>query len=316
MKKALLCVHRYPDGSQSRLRQSIAEVHELDPSKIVCGNGSEDLIGLLVRAYVAPGDELLLSENHFVMCRIYGLAQGADVVLAPERDFTVDVDALLERVGPRTRMVALANPNNPTGTCLRADEIRRLHANLPPSVILLLDGAYAEYVMETGFDAGAGLVEAFQNVVMTRTFSKIYGMAGLRVGWAYCPLSIIDAVQRIRTPFNTNAVAMAGAAAAVRDQTHIARVRQHTADWQRRIYRELQDMGLSVVPSTTNFYLIVFDGSEHRSAAGAAGALEAAGIAPRPANPSAAGYDALRITVGTDAENEAVLETLRAYMRA
>lgn len=314
MRDALDRVHRYPDGSQSALREAIAEVHELDPSMIVCGNGSEDLIGVLIRAYVAPGDELLLSDNHFVMCRIYGLAQGADVVTAPERDFAMDVDALLGRVGPRTRMVALANPNNPTGTCLPESEIRRLQSDLPQSVLLLLDGAYAEYVMEPDFDAGARLVESSPNVVMTRTFSKIYGLAGLRIGWAYCPLPIVDAIQRIRAPFSANAVAMAAATAAVKDQAHVERARRHTADWQQSIRHELQLMGLRVVPSTTNFYLILFDNCENKTAAGAAAALEASGIAPRPADPSGADDSALRITVGSDAENEAVLEILRAYM--
>ena len=313
MRQALERVHRYPDGSQSALREAIAEVHQLDPSLIVCGNGSEDLIGVLIRAYVAPGDELLLSENHFVMCRIYGLALGADVVTAPERDFVMDVDALLARVGPSTRMVVLANPNNPTGTYLPADEVRRLLDNLPEAVMLLLDGAYAEYVTKTDFDAGASLVESRRNVVMTRTFSKIYGLAGLRVGWAYCPPSVIDAIQRVRAPFSTNAVAAAAAAAAVQDQAHVAAVRRHTADWQTRIRDELQPLGLTVVPSVTNFYLMLFDGCGDKTAAGAAAALEASGIAPRPADPSGAD-DALRITVGTDEENEAVLETLHAYM--
>jgi histidinol-phosphate aminotransferase len=312
-EKTRAVLHRYPDGAQAALREAIAEVHGLDAGMIVCGNGSEELIGLMVRAYINDGDELLLSENHFVMCRIYGLAQGARVVTAPERDFVTDVDAVLERVGPRTRIVALANPNNPTGTYISREEIQRLHAALPPDVMLLLDGAYAEYVTAPDYDAGAELVRAADNVVMTRTFSKVYGLAGLRIGWAYCPLHVIDAVQRIRTPFNTNSAALAAAAAAVRDQDHVTEMREHTARWQQRIREELMTVGLRVVPSWANFYLVVFDDCPGKNAQGAADALQANGIVPRAVG-GGGDHDVLRITVGTDDENQAVLDALRRYL--
>lgn len=314
MTRVLNDVNRYPDGTQSVLREAIAEIHELDPAMVVCGNGSEDLIGVLTRAYLSPGDELVLSENHFVMCSIHARTQGADIVVAPERDYHADPDAMLDRVGPRTRMVALANPNNPTGTYLPFDTVRRLHEKLPDSVILLLDGAYAEYVTAADYDAGAGLVESADNVVMTRTFSKIYGLAGLRIGWAYCPPAIVDSIGRVRAPFTANTVAMAAATAAVRDQAHVDALRRHTARWRDTIKDELEGLGLRVLPSQTNFYLILFEGAAGKHAAQAAAALEAAGIAPRPADVSGQGDDALRITIGTDEENEAVLEVLRRYM--
>ncbi len=178
-------LNRYPDASQSALRTAIAEVHGLDAARIICGNGSDELIQMVIRAYAAAGDEVLLSENGFVMCKIHAHAQGATVVKAPERDDRVNVDALLARVSSRTRVLCIANPNNPTGTYLNAAEVKRLHASLPSGVMLLLDGAYAEYATAADYEAGERLVEGNSNVVMTRTFSKIYGLPALRIGWAY-----------------------------------------------------------------------------------------------------------------------------------
>ena len=207
-------LHRYPDGAQEDLRQALAQTYGLSSEGIICGNGSEELIGLLIRAYVGDGDEIVLSENHFMMCPIYGRTQGARIVLADESDYRVDVDAMLGCVTPATRMVIVANPNNPTGTYIPASEIRRLQRALPAHVLLLLDGAYSEYVVAEDYEDGSGLVAEYDNVVMTRTFSKIHGLAGLRIGWAYAPAHVIDALQRIRTPFNTNRAALAAAAEA------------------------------------------------------------------------------------------------------
>lgn len=306
-------LNRYPDGAQTELREAIGEVHGLDPARIVCGNGSDELIQLVIRAYVSAGDEVLLSENGFLMCEIHARAQGAAVVKAPEREDRVDVDALLARLSPRTRVLCLANPNNPTGTYLRDSEIRRLHAALPGGVILLLDGAYAEYVTRADFDAGATLVETSRNVVMTRTFSKIYGLPALRIGWAYCPAPVLDAVQRIRSPFNANAAAMAAAAAAVRDQAWIDRIREHNAAWLERIAETLRQVGLQVLPSVANFYLIRFPKGGDMDARTAADFLIANGIIPRPVSAQDAGLE-LRITVGTDEENAAVLDALQRYV--
>ena len=307
-------LHRYPDGAQTALRQAIAQVHGLEAEGIVCGNGSEELIGLLTRAFLKPGDNMVISENHFVMCRIYGLAQGAEVLLAPEKDFVSDIDAILDSVGPETRMVALANPNNPTGTYVSSDEVHRLHEQLPENVLLILDGAYAEYVGKPDYDPGADLVRTSSNVVMTRTFSKIYGLAGLRIGWAFCPPLVLDAVQRIRTPFNANGAAMAAATAAVNDQAYVERIRVHTEQWQKTIHQQLTGLGLRVIPSVANFYLVVFDGCTGKHAAGAAATLESHGIVPRPVGPAGAQHDVLRITVGTDSENQAVLDAMSEYM--
>jgi histidinol-phosphate aminotransferase len=308
-------LHRYPDGAQTELRQAIAEVHGLEPGMIICGNGSEEVIGFVIRCYTGAGDQLLLSENHFEICRNYALAVGGQVVTAPEQDFVTRVDALLERVTARTRVVAVANPNNPTGTYIAAAEVRRLHAQLPPDVILLLDGAYAEYVTARDFDAGADLARDHDNVIMTRSFSKMYGLAGLRIGWGYASPAIIDVLQRLRVPFNANAAAMAAATAAVRDRDWVVRARAHNARWLATITDELTALGLHVVPSMANFYLLVFDDCPGKTAAEAARALHDRGIIPRPVG-GAAGtdHDVLRITVGNDEENAAVLDVLRHYL--
>jgi len=308
-------LHRYPDGAQQDLRRAIAESYELDERQILCGNGSEEIIGMLIRAYVSAGEELLLSENHFMMCPIYARTQGAGVVIAPERNFTVDVDELLARVTPQTRMVAVANPNNPTGTYLPFDEICRLHAALPSHVVLLLDAAYAEYVLEEDYEAGARLVAEHGNVVMTRTLSKIYGLAGLRIGWAYCRPHVIDVLQRIRTPFNTNRAGLAAAAAAVRDREYLQTVRTRNHHELQLMLEELRRLGLRVVPSVTNFYRVDFAGLPGRTALAAAQFLEARGVIPRPLR-SDSRDNALRLTVGTAEENAIALGALQAYLES
>lgn len=300
---------RYPDGSQMALRKAIGEAHQLPPEQILCGNGSAELIDLFIRTYVGPGEELLLSQHHFEMCPIFGHAQAAKVVIAPEVNYRTDVKALLAHVNENTKMVALANPNNPAGTYISRDELHELHQGLPEGCVLLLDDAYAEYVTAPDYDCGTELVTASSNVVMTRTFSKIYGLAALRIGWAYCSPSVFEQVQRIRTPFNANAAAMAAAAAAVADQDYVEFLRDHNARWQQKIHAELARLGLTVVPSVANFYLIDFTDHDSLSSDQVAAFLETEGIIPRPVT-AGGGADVLRITVGTDSENEAVLTAL------
>ena len=303
-------LHRYPDGSQASLRQAIAKAHGIDADRIVCGNGSEEIIGLLIRCYLGKGDELLLSENHFIMCSIYGKGQCANIVLAPETDFMIDVGAMLERITDKTRMIIIANPNNPTGTCLPAAEIRRLIEAVPEDIMIVLDGAYAEYVERQDFDPGTAWVTSGNNVVMTRTFSKIYGLAGLRIGWGYGPAAIIEVINRLRTPFNASGPALAAAAAAISDHAHIKRVREHNTRWLARFHEAFTDLGVTVAPSVANFYLMDFNHCPGKSAEEAGAHLEAHGIIPRPGG----GDKYLRITVGNEAENKAVLKTLTAYL--
>ena len=307
-------LNRYPDGAQYALRQALAEVHNLDVDRIICGNGSEELLGLLIRAHLGEADELLLTENHFIMCPVYGRTQGADIVLAPEVDCRVSVSSILGRVSDKTRMVIIANPNTPTGTCISSREVKRLHGNLPENVLLIIDGAYMEYMVTDDAAACLGLVAESENIVITRTFSKIYGLAGLRVGWAYCPAHVIDTLQRIRSPFNTNSAALAAATAAVRDIEYTNSIRDKNANSLRQIRAALTAVGLRVTPSVTNFYLISFAGNENKNAADAAQYLESRNIMPKPVN-RADTEDVLRITVGNDSENDAVITALTEYMR-
>jgi histidinol-phosphate aminotransferase len=304
-------LNRYPDGSQQELREAISRVYGLDAERIICGNGSDELILLVVRAYLRPGDEALMSENGFIMSNIHSIAQGAELVIAPEKKYRIDVDAMLDRVTEKTRFCTVANPNNPTGTYLSDSEMRRLHAGLPENCLLLIDNAYAEYVDQEDFESGARLVDEFENVVMTRTFSKIYGLSGMRIGWAYCPAEMISVLQRIRTPFNANGPAMAAAAAAVLDTEFVRSIKEQNNHSLLKISQELTRLGIEVIPSTTNFYLLRFDPQSGKSGTEAAAFLQSRGIIPRPAG----GSDVfLRITVGLNHENDAVIEALTEYM--
>ena len=306
-------LNRYPDGAQYELRQSLAQVHGLDIDRIICGNGSEELLGLLVRAYLEETDEILLTENHFIMCTVYAGTQGASIILVPEQNNRINVASVLMRVSARTRVVIVANPNVPTGSCLTGAEIRELHNGLPEQVLLVIDGAYMEYAEPAIAAACAALVDGSENVVMTRTFSKIYGLAGLRVGWAYCPAHIIEVMQRIRSPFNANAAALAAAAAAVRDVEYTRSIRDKNAVALRRITNALTAVGIHVIPSVANFYLVGFADSGPKNAAAAAAYLKAKYIVPGPLIRSG-NQETLRISVGNDSENDAVIKALTEYM--
>jgi histidinol-phosphate aminotransferase len=307
-------LYRYPDGAQDELRQAIAATFGLRVDGIVCGNGSDELLQLLIRAYVRPGDEVVFSRHSFAMAIVHATAQGATVVIAEEPWLRPDADSMLNAVTAKTRVVILASPNNPVGQYIPRDELLRLRSSLPPDVLLIIDSAYADYVLAADFESGQSLVDAGSSTVMTRTFSKLYGLAGLRIGWAYAPPNIVDAVQRIRTPFNASADAMAAAAAAVRDVTYSAFVRDYNGAELRRISAAILALGAAIefVPSYANFYLLRFVDGVH-TPEGAAAALERNGIIPRPV--AAGGPEhCLRITVGLNHENDAVLRVLRDYM--
>jgi histidinol-phosphate aminotransferase len=303
---------RYPDPSQSRLRAAIGEVYGIEPERVVCGNGSDELLSLLIRAYTGPGDELILSQYCFGMCYTHGYVQGVDVVVSPEADCRISVREILTRVTPRTRMVILASPNNPCGTYLPATELKRLHAGLPPGVMLVLDAAYAEYVLAGDYDSGISLARDAANVVVTHTFSKLYGLAGLRIGWGYGPPEVIEILNRIRTPFNANAAALAAAEAAVLDREHFAFVREHVRLWRERLIEECTALGIKVVPSVTNFILLILP-EGRRNATAAAAHLKARSIIPRPLG-AGGPENALRITIGLESDNLAVIAALREFM--
>jgi len=306
-------IHRYPDGGSEALRRTIARHYGLDVERIVCGNGSDELIGLLTKAYAGPGDEVLYSRHGFLMYPIAATAAGAKPVTAPEHDLTADVDALLKAVTPKTRIVFLANPNNPTGTYLSSDEVGRLHAGLPKSVLLVIDAAYAEYVQRNDYEPGIALVEASQNVVMTRTFSKIYALGGLRVGWAYLSAPVADVLNRVRNPFNLNAAAQAAAVAALDDVAATDRAREHNDIWLPWLSRELTALGLTVNPSVGNFLISRFPTEPGKTAADAFEFLKSRGILTR----KIAGYglpEWLRIGIGTEAEMRAVVKAVAEFL--
>ena len=306
-------LHRYPDGAAQELRETIARVEELDPARIVCGAGSDELIALLVRGYAGPGDEVLHSEHGFLMYPIAARTAGASPIAAPERDLRADVDALLERVTARTRLLFLANPNNPTGSYLAEAELRRLRAGLPERVLLVIDSAYAEYVTEDDYGSGAGLVEAFDNVVMTRTFSKIHGLAALRLGWAYCPPAVAGVLNRLRGPFNVSQAAQAAGVAALDDREHVAQSRRHNARWRAWLMERLAALHLHPFPSAANFVLVRFPDHPERSADAALAYLKENSILVR----ALAAYglpDCLRVTIGTEAEVRATAEALEGFV--
>ena len=304
---------RYPDGAQNDLRAAIGDVFNLDENRVVCGNGSEELQLLLTRAFLSPGDEVIASEYCFVMGKIHARAQGAKVITAPEPDYHPSVDEILSRTTPKTRMIMLASPNNPVGDYMRRADLIKLVENAPTDVLIIYDGAYGDYVTASDYEAGFSLADWAPNLIVTRTFSKLYGLAGLRIGWMYCDPAIIDPVQRIRTPFNTNIAALAAAEAAVRDAAYAKKILDHNAHWLKRIKKELTGLGIFVFPTVANFYLLSFDGRDGRTAEKAAEFLMSRGIIPRPV--SAGGpVGCLRITVGLDYENEAVLEALTEFM--
>src|SRR3954454_21138366 len=229
----------YPDGASSRLRQAISQRYGLDPARIVCGSGSDEILSLLASAYVGSGDEGIFTAHGFLVYRINILGAGGTPVVAEEKNFTADVDAILAKVTPKTRIVFLANPNNPTGTYIPFDEVKRLHAGLPSNVLLVLDAAYADYVRKNDYEAGIELVATTENTVMCRTFSKIHGLAALRLGWLYGPPRNGDALNRIRGPFNVNAPAIAAGVAALADTAHVERARAHNERWLKWLNDEI-----------------------------------------------------------------------------
>ena len=303
----------YPDGSASALREAIGTAFGLDPARIVCGAGSDDLLNLLARAYLKDGDEAIHTTHGFLVYPIAIMGTGAKPIVAPEKNYTADVDAMLACVTERTKLVFLANPNNPTGTYLPFDEVKRLHRSLPAHVLLVLDAAYAEYVRRNDYESGIELVATSDNVVMTRTFSKIYGLAAVRLGWMYGPAHVIDAVNRIRGPFNVNTPAIAAGIAAIRDTAHIERAREHNARWLPWLTEEIGKLGLKVTPSVANFVLIHFPETKGRTAKDADAFLTKRGLILRQVG----GYklpNALRMSVGSEEANRLAVQALREFL--
>ena len=304
---------RYPDGSARALREAIGKLYGLDPARIVCGSGSDELLNLLAGAYLGPGDEAIYSAHGFLVYKIAILARGATPVVAPETDLTANVDVILAKVSPRTRLVFIANPNNPTGTYLPFDEIKRLREGLPTDVLLVLDAAYAEYVRRNDYESGIELVATTHNTVMTRTFSKIYGLASLRIGWAYCPTEIAGALNRVRGPFNVSGPAIAAGVAALEDQAWVRFGAEHNELWRGRVAEALSALGLGVTPSAANFLLVHLPSANGRSAPDADKFLHERRIILRRVEEYGL-PDCLRMTIGTEEENRAAVDALAAFM--
>lgn len=304
-------LERYPDGSAAALRGAIAQRYGLAAERIVCGAGSDELLQLLAHAYLGEGDEAIYSQYGFLVYPIAIAANGAKAVIAPEKDFATDVDAMISCLSPRTRMVFLANPNNPTGTYIPFSEVKRLHQALPPHVLLVLDAAYAEFVQNNDYKSGIALVSEFDNVVMTRTFSKIYGLAALRLGWAYCPAHVADVLNRIRGPFNVSSAALAAGVAAIADQSFMDMALAHNSTWLQRLAKDISGLGITVTPSVGNFLLLHFPAG--KTAPAADSFLLERGIIVR--RMEAYGLpQALRLSIGSEEANLAVVAALREFM--
>lgn len=303
---------RYPDGHANALRDVVAAYHGLAPERLVFGNGSDEVFAVLNQAWLEPGDNIVTGEHGFLAYRISALACQAQVKLAPEPDQRVEIDALLDLVDERTKIVYISNPANPTGTWNTPEELAELRARLAPHILLVIDEAYAEFADEPTWASAFGMARASDNIIVTRTFSKIHGLAGLRIGFGYCPLPVIEALERIRLPFNISLPAQAAAIAALQDAEHIEASRRHVLNWRPRLVQEIRAMGLDVRNSAGNFVLIHFrDGDE---AARANAFLMSKGLIVR----HVANYglpQALRVTVGKDEENRAFLDALGEFAR-
>jgi histidinol-phosphate aminotransferase len=305
-------VHRYPDGSAGRLRAALGKRWNLDPDRIVCGAGSDDLIYQLCLSYGGPGRDVIMSAHGFSMYQIAGVYAGSRVIKVPERDLTADLDAMLAAVSPSTRLMFLANPNNPTGSMVPAEAIRRLRGALPPEVLLVIDAAYAEYVTRPDYDAGATLVDTSGNTVMTRTFSKIYGLGGMRIGWCYAPPAVVDVLNRVREPFNVSVAAQAAATAALTEPGWVERGREHNSLYRPKLAAGIEAAGIKVWPSEGNFVLADFGETAQADAADTF--LRARGIIVR----KVAGYglpQCLRITVGSAEEVTMVIDAFADLAR-
>jgi histidinol-phosphate aminotransferase len=304
----------YPDGASTALREAIGRRYGLDSTRIICGNGSDELLALLAHVFLHPGDEGLYSQYGFLTYPICIRAAGGIPVVAKETDRTASVDALLAQASARTKIVYLANPSNPTGTYIPFSEVKRLHAGLPPHTLLVIDAAYAEYVTRNDYAAGLELASTSDNVVMTRTFSKIHGLAGLRIGWAYGSAHVVDALNRVRGPFNLNGAAQAAGVASLEDFTHVERAIEHNSRWLAWLAEALAELGIEVTPSVGNFLLLTFPKASGRTAADADAFLTARGFILR----AVAAYglpDSLRLTVGGEEANRGVVAALAEFMR-
>ncbi len=304
----------YPVGPSTGLREAVADIHGLDPERIICGCGSDEILNLLCRAYAGPGDEVVYTRHGFLIYGIYAASVGAKPVQAEEKNLTADVDTLLAAVTPNTKLVFIANPNNPTGTYMPKAELERLRGGLREDILLVIDGAYAEFMTAPDYDSGLEMAKTLPNVVATRTFSKIYGLASLRIGWGTGAKAIIDALERLRAPFNTSGPAQAAAIAAVRDQAHVEKARRHNTKWMGVAIQRLRGLGLKVVGEHANFVSPEFPATGPKNVIAADEFLQSRGIIARRVE--AYGLpNHLRISIGDDEATALALDAVEAFMK-
>lgn len=302
----------YNDGSVPELREAIAKENKISKDRIVCGTGSDELIALITQAYAGVGDEVIFTEHGFLMYPISTMRVGAEPIKVAEKNLRTDVDAVLGGVSENTKIVFIANPNNPTGSYVSRDELLYLRKNLRPDILLVIDGAYAEYVNKKDYTAGIDIVDMGENTIMLRTFSKIYGLAALRLGWAYCPTSIADVLNRVRGPFNVSGPAAAAGVAAIKDKAWTKKSVTHNAKWLKFVSSELKKIGIEPYPSAGNFVLAEFPLGK-KSAANADEFLKANGLIAR--RMESYGLPAcLRFTIGLESENKKLISLLRKFM--
>ena len=304
-------IHVYPDGRANKLRAAVAEKHGLEPERLIFGNGSDEVFALLNQTYLTAGDNIVCGQYGFLAYRISALGCEASVKLAPEPGYKAEIDALLAQVDERTRIVYVSNPSNPTGSYNTGEEIRRLHEGLPANVILVIDEAYAEFVTEADWETAFPLARDASNIVVTRTFSKIHGLGGLRIGFGYAPLAICEAIDRIRLPFNVSVAGLDTAVAALADEAHQTASRDLVLQWRPRLTQAIRGFGFEVLPSVGNFVLVLFP-ETGRTASAANDYLNAKGIIVRQVG----GYglpQGLRITIGTEDQNRAVIDALSEF---
>ena len=305
-------LERYPDSAATDLRQTIAAEFDLDPERLVVGAGSDELLQMIAHAYVGEGDDVIYTEHSFVVYRLVTKSNGANGIEVEETDYCADVDKILAALTEKTRVIYLANPNNPTGTYLPASEIKRLHDGIPSDVLLVMDEAYAEYVERSDYESAMDMVHGLDNIVMTRTFSKIFGLAALRLGWAYCPTHVAEVLNRIRGPFNTTAAAQAAGIEAIKDKDHIAKAKAHNDQWMRWYEQQLGGLGIDFTPSVGNFILMQFPDRE--TATRANQFLLSKGIIVRAAPAPNLGHT-LRLSIGMDDENRHVIDSLSEFLK-
>jgi histidinol-phosphate aminotransferase len=304
----------YPEGTSKVLREAIGKRYGLDPDRIICGAGSDEILNLIAHVYLGPGDEAIHTEYGFLVYPIATMGNGARNVVAKEIDFTCNVDEILKVVTDKTKLVWLANPNNPTGTYLPIADVKRLRASLPDHVLLVLDAAYADYVEKPDYESGFELAQTTENTVVCYTFSKVHGLAALRIGWMFGPAHIVDAMNRVRGPFNVSAPAMLAAKAAIEDTDHVEMSRVFTVKWRAILTEEITKLGLKVTPSVANFILIHFPTTPGMTAADADAFLTKRGLVLRAVS-SYGLHQSLRMTLGTEEANNLVLAALREFMQ-